>query len=76
LWALGDDSDEDIAEDEDEDEDHHQNPLNHHDELSARRTVIPRSARGSEINEHTGLVEVEPSLVGSGMAATRSRPHW
>ena len=62
LWALGDDSDEDIDEDEDEDVDHHQNPLNHRDELNARRTVIPRSTRGPEINEHTGLVEVEPSL--------------
>ena len=89
LWALGDDSDEDIG--EDEDVDHHQNPLNHPDELSERRTIIPRTTRGSEINEHTGLVETladdrdrrrgfemdefEVGVSESSMGASRSRPH-
>lgn len=56
LWALGEESDEeDIG--EDEDVDHHQNPVNHRDELEAMKTAIPRHGNSTASDELTELVK-------------------
>jgi len=56
LWALGGDSDEENM-GEDDDVDHHQNPVNHLDQLATMRKVVPRSASGRQTDELAVLVE-------------------
>lgn len=62
LWALGEDSDEEDMGDDD-DVDHHQNPINHRDELATMRTVVPKSASNRKMDEHTELVEPDLDFV-------------
>lgn len=56
LWALGEESDEEDM-GEDEDVDHHQNPVNHRDELEAMKTAIPRHGSSMAPDELTELVK-------------------
>jgi hypothetical protein len=59
LWAVGEDSDEELADtDQDDDVDHHQNPLNHQFYRDERRVKSASAdTRGGRGGEEMRLVE-------------------